>query len=112
MKLTPHEKTILELIRKHPDIVDNPSARKLVAHQYGFKEKTLRNRIGDLKKYGALDDLLLRINPIQSIKYLSFQNILKVGTTKLVFLYYLGCFGMTGILSFAMFLLFPFLRSF
>ena len=68
MKLTPHEKTILELIRKHPDIVDNPSARKLVAHQYGFKEKTLRNRIGDLKKYGALDDLLLRINPIQSIE--------------------------------------------
>ena len=68
MKLTPHEKTILELIRKHPDIVDNPSARKLVAHQYGFKEKTLRNRIGDLKKYGALDDLLLRINPLQSIE--------------------------------------------
>ena len=28
MKLTPHEKTILELISKHPDIVNNPSARK------------------------------------------------------------------------------------
>ena len=48
MKLTPHEKTILELISKHPDIVDNPSARKLIAKQYGFTEKTLRNRIGDL----------------------------------------------------------------
>ena len=54
MKLTPHEKTILELISKHPDIVDNPSARKLIAKQYGFTEKTLRNRIGDLKKYGVL----------------------------------------------------------
>ena len=55
MKLTPHEKTILELISKHPDIVENPSARKLIAKQYGFTEKTLRNRIGDLKKYGVLN---------------------------------------------------------
>ena len=55
MKLTQHEKTILELISKHPDIIDNPSARKLIAKQYGFTEKTLRNRIGDLKKYGVLD---------------------------------------------------------
>ena len=68
MKLTTHEKTILELIKKHPDIVDNPSSRKLIAQQYGFKEKTLRNRIGDLKKYGALDDLLLRANPVQSFE--------------------------------------------
>ena len=54
MKLTSHEKTILELISKHPDIVDSPSARKLIAKQYGFTEKTLRNRIGDLKKYGII----------------------------------------------------------
>ena len=54
MKLTSHEKTILELISKHPDIIDSPSARKLIAKQYGFTEKTLRNRIGDLKKYGII----------------------------------------------------------
>ena len=54
MKLTSHEKTILELISKHPDIVESPSARKLIAKQYGFSEKTLRNRIGDLKKYGII----------------------------------------------------------
>ena len=54
LKLTSHEKTILELISKHPDIVDSPSARKLIAKQYGFTEKTLRNRIGDLKKYGII----------------------------------------------------------
>ncbi len=54
MKLTSHEKTILDLISKHPDIVDSPSARKLIAKQYGFSEKTLRNRIGDLKKYGII----------------------------------------------------------
>ena len=55
LKLTSHEKTILELISKHPDIVDSPSARKLIAKQYGFTEKTLRNRIGDLKKYGIIN---------------------------------------------------------
>ena len=54
MKLTSHEKTILELISKHPDIIESPSARKLIAKQYGFTEKTLRNRIGDLKKYGII----------------------------------------------------------
>jgi len=56
LKLTPHEKTILELISKHPEVVNNPSARKLIAKQYGFTEKTLRNRIGDLKKYGVLNN--------------------------------------------------------
>jgi len=54
LKLTSHEKTILELISKHPDIVESPSARKLIAKRYGFTEKTLRNRIGDLKKYGII----------------------------------------------------------
>ena len=45
MKLTPHEKTILELISKHPDIVENPSARKLIAKQYGFTEKMIHDLI-------------------------------------------------------------------
>ena len=57
MKLTPHEKTILELIAKYPEIVENPDSRKLIAKQYGFTEKTLRNRIGDLKKYGILNEI-------------------------------------------------------
>ena len=57
MKLTPHEKTILGLIAKYPDIVENPDSRKLIAKQYGFTEKTLRNRIGDLKKYGILNEI-------------------------------------------------------
>ena len=64
MKLTPHEKTILELISKHPDIVYNPSARKLIAKQYGFTEKTLRNRIGDLKKYGVLNHVAKKSNKV------------------------------------------------
>ena len=76
MKLTPHEKTILELISKHPDIVNNPSARKLIAKQYGFTEKTLRNRIGDLKKYGVLNNDYTKSN---SQKFHSNEtNIIKI----------------------------------
>jgi len=76
LKLTPHEKTILELISKHPDIVNNPSARKLIAKQYGFTEKTLRNRIGDLKKYGVLNNDYTKSN---SQKFHSNEtNIIKI----------------------------------
>ena len=54
MKLTSHEKKILELINQHPDIIKDPAARKKVAEKYSLSEKTLRNRIGDLKKYGFI----------------------------------------------------------
>lgn len=56
MKLTPHEEKILELVRLNPEIIDNPEARKRVAEENGLSEKTLRNRIADLKKYGVLDE--------------------------------------------------------
>lgn len=77
MKLTPHEKTILELISKHPDIVENPDSRKLIAKQYGFTEKTLRNRIGDLKKYGLLNE----------IKSSGFSQILQSDDSNLIELF-------------------------
>jgi len=54
IKLTPHEQRILDLVKKHPDIIQNPDKRKEIAEQQGFSEKTLRNRIGDLRKYGVL----------------------------------------------------------
>jgi len=54
MKLTPHEEKILELVNHHPEIVDDPEARKKIAAQEGLSEKTLRNRIADLKKYGVI----------------------------------------------------------
>ena len=56
MKLTPHEEKILELVRKYPQIVDDHAERSRVAEEYGYTEKTLRNRIGDLKKYGFIKE--------------------------------------------------------
>jgi len=54
MKLTPHEQKILAIVRQHPEIVNDPARRKEIAKEYGLTEKTLRNRIADLKKYGLV----------------------------------------------------------
>ena len=55
MKLTPHEKKILALIEKNPEIITDTKKRTVIAEKNGLSEKTLRNRIGDLKKYGVLN---------------------------------------------------------
>jgi len=57
IKLTPHEEKILELVQQHPEIIDSPEARKKIAEQEGLSEKTLRNRIADLKKYGVISNV-------------------------------------------------------
>lgn len=54
MKLTDHEQKILDLVRKNPEIVTDSKARNAVAKKHGLTEKTLRNRIADLKKYGYI----------------------------------------------------------
>ncbi|MDP7026427.1 MAG: Wzz/FepE/Etk N-terminal domain-containing protein [Candidatus Marinimicrobia bacterium] len=53
--LTDHEKKILELVKKHPEILDNPAEREKIAKENSMTEKTLRNRIADLKRYGLVD---------------------------------------------------------
>ena len=55
MKLTPHEQKILKIIQENPTIVSNPNKRKIVAKKYKLTEKTLRNRIAELKKRGLLE---------------------------------------------------------
>ena len=55
MKLTPHEQKILLLVKSNPDIITNSKIRAKIAKNNGLSEKTLRNRIGDLKKYGLLN---------------------------------------------------------
>ena len=55
MKLTPHEKKILALIEKNPEIITDTKKRTVIAEENGLSEKTLRNRIGDLKKYGVIN---------------------------------------------------------
>jgi len=56
IKLSTHEQKILDLIKDNLDILTDPIIRKQVANQYGMTEKTLRNRIGDLKRYGLIDN--------------------------------------------------------
>ena len=54
INLSPHEQKILSLVKKHPTIVSDPVERKRVAELNGMSEKTLRNRLGDLKRYGVV----------------------------------------------------------
>jgi hypothetical protein len=54
MKLTPHEEKILSLVKTNPEIITDSKQRAKVAKNIGLSEKTLRNRIGDLKKYGII----------------------------------------------------------
>ena len=54
MKLTPHEEKILQIIRSNPEVLANPEKRESIAKAYGLSEKTLRNRIAELKKRGLI----------------------------------------------------------
>jgi capsular polysaccharide biosynthesis protein len=54
MELTSHEQKILDIVNNHPEILDDPEKRTQIAELYGLSEKTLRNRIAELKKYGVL----------------------------------------------------------
>ena len=54
MKLTSHEQKILDIVNNHPDVLNNPEKRTEIAELYGLSEKTLRNRIAELKKHGVL----------------------------------------------------------
>ncbi|ODS30775.1 MAG: lipopolysaccharide biosynthesis protein [Candidatus Scalindua rubra] len=55
-RLTDNEKKILELVKKHPAILSDRAEREKVAVANGMTEKTMRNRIADLKRYGLVDD--------------------------------------------------------
>lgn len=55
MDLTHHEKKILDLIKAHPEIVKDTKARARIAKKHDLSEKTLRNRIGELKRRGLLE---------------------------------------------------------
>jgi len=39
IKLTPHEQRILDLVKEHPDLINNPGKRKKIAEQNGLTEK-------------------------------------------------------------------------
>ena len=68
MKLTPHEKKVLSLVESNPEIIDNSKKREEIAKINGLSEKTLRNRIGDLKKYGVISSIKYNIKN-ESLKF-------------------------------------------
>ena len=55
MKLTPHEEKILNIVKDNPSVVIDPAEREVVAKKHGLTEKTLRNRIAELKKRDLID---------------------------------------------------------
>ena len=55
MKLSPHEQKILDILKSHPEILDNSEKRTEIAELYKLSEKTLRNRIAELKKRGIIN---------------------------------------------------------
>jgi len=55
MKLTPHEEKILNIVKDNPSVVTDPAEREVVAKKHGLTEKTLRNRIAELKKRDLID---------------------------------------------------------
>ena len=55
--LTEHEKKIFDLIEQNPEVISSRQIREEVAKNNGMSEKTLRNRIGDLRRYGLLSQL-------------------------------------------------------
>ena len=57
IKLSTHEQKILNLIKENPEILIDPNARKQIADEHGMTEKTLRNRIGDLKRYAKVFEI-------------------------------------------------------
>ena len=105
MELTPHEKKILSLVQSNPDIVTNPKTRLKVAKKNGLSEKTLRNRIGDLRKYGFLDESLkndnekgpaISVNKDDEIDLLTALQIVK--KQKWIIIFYTGIFTIIGLL--------------
>ena len=76
LNLTEHERKVFELIQQHPEIITDRYAREEIAAQNGMSEKTLRNRIGELKRFGLVAKESV-INPTDEDD-IRHQNILLI----------------------------------
>lgn len=54
INLTEHELKVYDLVQQYPDILTDRNVRANVAAQNGMTEKTLRNRIGELRRFGLV----------------------------------------------------------
>ncbi|MFQ6676861.1 MAG: GumC family protein [Fidelibacterota bacterium] len=74
--LSPHEQKILSIVKKHPEIISDPAERKRIAKLNNMAEKTLRNRIADLKRYGLIGDETHTQEVIESKNKVLYNNFL------------------------------------
>jgi uncharacterized protein involved in exopolysaccharide biosynthesis len=54
VNLTEHERKVYDLIQQYPEILTDRDVRSKIAVQNGMTEKTLRNRIGELRRFGLV----------------------------------------------------------
>ena len=54
LNLTEHERKVYDLIPQYPEILTDRDVRSKIAMQNGMTEKTLRNRIGELRRFGLV----------------------------------------------------------
>ena len=54
LNLTEHERKVYDLIQQYPEILTDRDVRSKIAVQNGMTEKTLRNRIGELRRFGLV----------------------------------------------------------
>ena len=54
LNLTKHERKVYDLIQQYPEILTDRDVRGNIAVQNGMTEKTLRNRIGELRRFGLV----------------------------------------------------------
>ena len=86
INLSPHEQKILSLVKKHPTIVSDPVERKRVAELNGMSEKTLRNRLGDLKRYGVVGHQTRGQETITQDNEVLTDNLLLFWTNRIFFI--------------------------
>lgn len=105
MKLTPHEEKILKLLEQYPDIKNDPQLRREVAEKHGLTEKTVRNRIADLKKYGLVpEEVTATPSQVKHPQYSLWDLIYRLSKRKWALMrFVLG----TGILSALLSLIIP-----
>ena len=94
MKLSLHEQKVLDIISNHPEVLDNPKDRTRIAKIYNLTEKTLRNRIAELKKRGLLNNDETQLNSLEStVLDLNIQSLFKLLLNRKIFIIYFCIFS-------------------
>ena len=97
--LTEHEKKIFGLIKKNPGVISSRQTREEVARNNGMSEKTLRNRIGDLRRYGLLSQLESQSDELSTVSKNTATNELNQST-------YLMAWAIASLASLAIFIIY------